>query len=81
MQKPTIGRIVTYFTTRGEGLEPEARPAIITAVFGDECVNLHVFGTPLDEKLESQGSYPTSVMLLGENLPAEPRRWVWPVKV
>lgn len=51
--KPTIGRIVTYFVGDGEIAEnkylPDGpnghreHPAIITAVWSDDCVNLRVF--------------------------------------
>lgn len=64
MIKPTVGRVV-LFTARGEEAQPPI-PAIVTAVWGDRCVNLAVFGrngVPLSHP-------PTSVTLVQ---PDDPR--------
>lgn len=72
--KPTVGRIVHYTPLGGLGSKKQPYPAIITHVWGDECVNLNVM---------NDGSYtlgaqecPTSVMK-GDG----PRTWSWPPRV
>jgi hypothetical protein len=51
--KPTVGRIVWFYPSRNENdIKPEPQAAIVTRVWGDNCVNLTVFspgGTPLAE--------------------------------
>lgn len=71
-QKPTIGRIVLFQPTVPGA---EVVPAVITRVWSDTCVNLHVFGSQLPE--EAQGMLPTSVI---ESMggPGTPRTWFWP---
>lgn len=70
MNKPTVGRIVHYWVVDAYGhIIPRA--AIITCVWSDSCVNLHVFGDgstaePVDMK-------PTSVS--EGNIP---NCWSWP---
>ena len=41
--KPSIGRIVHFWFKSRESGKLYARPAIITAVFNENCVNLQVF--------------------------------------
>lgn len=77
--KPTIGRIVIYNTTEEEqafmrqGPECNAAtqlPAVITAVWGDTCVNLRVIA----DGGQHMDIWKTSV-LLGSG----PSTWNWPV--
>lgn len=70
--KPTIGRIVIFNVNENQreklnNYQPTA-PAIITAVWGDECVNLKVL---LDG--ESTIWVTSATLGTGEN------QWNWPV--
>jgi len=70
--KPTIGRIVIFNVNENQreklnNYQPAA-PAIITAVWGDECVNLKVL---LDG--ESTIWVTSTTLGTGEN------QWNWPV--
>lgn len=65
IQKPSIGRIVHY-------REPSAdkiRAAIVTVVWSDTCVNLHVFG--------ECGAYDVRSSSAGVG----PGNWSWPERV
>lgn len=73
-QKPSIGRIVLYRPESSESL----LPAIITRVWSDDCVNLHVFGGELPD---SQGIFPTSVLRCPTDDGTMPRSWSWPPRV
>lgn len=64
-QKPSLGRIVRYGVQTVAGAL-EVRPAIITRVHNDTCVDLEVFGVH-DNRL------PTSVVQ-GDG----ERQWNWP---
>lgn len=83
--KPTIGRIVHFVQKRPYGY-PEGStavlPAMITAVWGDTCVNLQVF----TDGTNSEGEYGalslkwvTSVTLDESETP-QPRTWHWPLR-
>lgn len=65
---PTIGRIVHYYV----GNEAEPLPAIITRVWSNECVNLHVFSDHGDDTLET--SVPQRVTSTSWG-------WDWPPRV
>jgi len=74
-QKPTVGRIVHYTPPESDGRKGAPYPAVITHVFGDTCVNLHVFDDgsfPLHVP-GTEAHKPTSV-----NLGTGPRSWSWP---
>ncbi len=79
--KPTIGRIVHFVQSKpwrnGEGIVH--LPAIITAVWGDTCVNLQVFtdGTNSDDQNMSPVKWVTSSSLDASATPAV-RTWHWP---
>ena len=75
-QKPSIGRIVHYVLPSPAKYAGEHRPAIITRVWSDTCVNLHVFEDFDDGELES---LPTSVTF--EALGKAERSWHWPERV
>ena len=77
-QKPSVGRIVIYTPEEPYNTEKsklQGWPAIITHVWGDSCVNLHVL---------QDGSYgapyplPTSVTYSESKAP---RSWSWPPRV
>lgn len=77
MTSPSIGRIVHY---RPEAAGAEVRPAVITKVWSDTCVNLHVFGGLLagpDGTVETQGNFPASVT----ESETSARSWFWPPRV
>jgi hypothetical protein len=66
-QKPSIGRIVLVETHN------EEKPAMITRVWSDDCVNLTVFD-------DSSVHYKKSVMR-SESGDVEPACWRWPPRV
>ena len=78
--KPSIGRIVHYVQKKpsgyGEGIIH--LPAIVTAVWGESCVNLQVFtdGTNSDEPNTFPVKWITSVSLDESGL--QERSWHWP---
>jgi hypothetical protein len=79
--KPTIGRIVHFVQKKPSGY-PEGivhLPAIITAVWGETCVNLQVFtdGTNSDEQNMAPVKWVTSASLDASEAP-QPRTWHWP---
>ena len=82
--KPSIGRIVNYVQPKppqyGEGVIHLA--AIITAVWGDTCVNLQVFtdGTNSDDQNMNPVKWVTSASLDDSQSP-QARTWHWPEKV
>lgn len=77
---PTVGRVVWYYPETLDRVEPShdkgsPYPAIITHVWGDEVVNLHVMNDG-SYPLRADGLYPTSVgMNDGVNLSG--RSWSW----
>ena len=79
--KPSIGRIVHFVQKKppvfGEGLVH--LPAIVTAVWGDTCVNLKVFtdGSNSDAEETLPVKWQTSVCL-DESSEPQPRTWHWP---
>jgi hypothetical protein len=79
--KPTIGRIVHFVQKKpaGYGDGVVHLPAIITAVWGESCVNLQVFtdGTNSDEQNMAPVKWITSANFDASELPA-PRTWHWP---
>lgn len=84
--KPTIGRIVYFVQEKPAIYQPKEGPkvlvhlpAIITAVWGDACVNLQVFtdGTNSDEQNMSAVKWVTSATLGASENP-QPRTWHWP---
>ena len=79
--KPTIGRIVHFVQKKpaGYGEVLVHLPAIITAVWGETCVNLQVFtdGTNSDEQNMFPVKWVTSVVMDPSGDP-QPRTWHWP---
>ena len=84
--KPTIGRIVHYVQEKPAAYQPKDGPklmvhlpAIITAVWGDTCVNLQVFtdGTNSDDQNMAAVKWITSSTLDANETP-QPRTWHWP---
>ena len=72
--KPTVGRIVHYIvpdhispTTKGQ-----SRAAIITRVWNDTCVNLHVF---FDGDALPPGTSPVVTSVLQGT---DEDKWMWP---
>ena len=72
--KPTVGRIVHYWVVDPYG-NVVPRAAIITHVWSDECVNLHVFG---DGTFGGEDQKITSVVKTEAN---NPMSWSWPERV
>ena len=78
--KPTIGRIVHYVQKKpagyGEGVVH--LPAIVTAVWGETCVNLQVFtdGTNSDDQNMAPVKWITSASL--DESGSQDRTWHWP---
>ena len=79
--KPTIGRIVHYVQKKPAvyGDQLVHLPAIITAVWGESCVNLQVFtdGTNSDEQNMAPVKWVTSASLDASENPQQ-RTWHWP---
>ncbi len=78
--KPTIGRIVHFVNPYGTG--KKIFPAIITNVWSDTCVNLHVFwdgsnyGVPI-----GASPFVSSVIYDGRPMPdCDLRTWFWPTR-
>lgn len=78
-QKPSIGRIVLYCPDYAEGAPQVWYPAIITHVWGDNCVNLNVQNDGT-HPLPSDELMPTSVCLPARGQVAGPC-WQWPPRV
>ncbi len=85
-QKPSIGRIVHYVQEKPAqfGTGVLHLPAIITAVWGDACVNLHVFSDGSNSEPDST-NYPRTKWITSTNLdesesPAA-RTWHWPERI
>ena len=89
--KPTIGRIVHFVQQKPASYQPKEGsrllihlPAIITAVWGDTCVNLQVF-TDGSNSEEGPNSNPPSVKwITSVSLNAEgtqPYTWHWPEEI
>lgn len=86
--KPTIGRLVHFVQRKPAMYQPAAGsdapfalvhlPAIITAVWGDTCVNLQVFtdGTNSDEMNMAPIKWVTSSSL--DATATQERSWHWP---
>ena len=80
--KPTIGRIVIFVPpnepggTIGEARRYGDRPAIVTAVHSDTCVNLVVFAAPDTDNIAEE--FP-SVELDDSNDPGA-FSWHWPAR-
>lgn len=81
--KATIGRIVHYTFPASEPLGYSLRagqtrtvPAMIVAVWTDECVNLRVFQDGLEAPISA-----TSVTLKNADTPEESEYWEWPPRV
>lgn len=83
--KPTIGKIVHFVQEKPAGYQPQEGPrllvhlpAIITAVWGDACVNLQVFtdGSNSDDQNMSSLKWITSSTL--DDTASQPRTWHWP---
>lgn len=78
--KPAIGRIVHYVQKKpagyGEGVVH--LPAIVTAVWGETCVNLQVFtdGTNSDDQNMAPMKWITSASL--DESGTQDRTWHWP---
>ena len=82
--KPSIGRIVHFVQRKpyqpadGSSVALVHLPAIITAVWGDTCVNLQVFtdGTNSDDQNMSAVKWITSSTL--DDTATQERSWHWP---
>ncbi len=84
--KPTIGRIVHFVQRKpaGYGEGTVHLPAIVTAVWGDTCVNLQVFTDGTNSE-PSPNSDPQSVkwvtsVSLDESDTPRAYSWHWPEK-
>jgi hypothetical protein len=76
--KPTIGRIVHFVNPFGIG--SEIFPAIITHVWSETCVNLHVFyDGPNGDVPEDASPFVSSVLFDQHGVPSQ-RTWHWPPK-
>jgi hypothetical protein len=79
IQKPSVGRIVHYKIPGSQVGQGGECPAIITRVWSDTCVNLHLFRDHEQSGLLlEQGNYPTSVTY---DEGKGDRTWHWPERV
>lgn len=85
--KPTIGRIVHFVQEKPPQYQPKDGPralvhlpAIIVAVWGDTCVNLHVFTDGSNSEVDGTNfprtKWVTSAVL--DESATQPRTWHWP---
>lgn len=72
--KPTVGRIVHYRLKEGKS-KGEIRPAIITRLWTDDCVQLTVFVDGSNDGYDSLTIWETSV-----NRGDEVGYWNWPAR-
>jgi hypothetical protein len=84
--KPTIGRIVHFVQKKPEqyGSGVVHLPAIITAVWGDSCVNLQVFTDGSNSEPGPNANPPSTKWITSATLDAsgqQPMSWHWPEKV
>jgi hypothetical protein len=83
--KPSIGRIVHFVQDKPEvfGSGCIHLPAIITAVWGDTCVNLQVFtdGYNSEGVDSSPGIKLITSSMCDETTEPAPRTWHWPERV
>lgn len=73
--KPTVGRIVNYVLPQDHKWAGQVRPAVITMVWGDTCVNLHVLHDANDVGDAAHLFLPTSVSFDERGIG---RTWSWP---
>lgn len=89
--KPSIGRIVHFVQEKPPQYQPKEGPnllvhlpAIITAVWGDTCVNLQVFSDGSNSEIDGTNfrsiKWITSITL-DESITPQARTWHWPEKV
>jgi hypothetical protein len=84
---PTIGRIVHFVQKRPAPWQDQPAthlPAIITAVWGENCVNLQVFTDGFNsEPSQGENVSPTAIhwvtsVSLDDSAEPQPRTWHWP---
>jgi len=75
MIKPTVGRVVWFWTKKPVDEHQQPQAAIVAHVWGDRCVNLAIF----DPNGNAIPHPPTSVRLVqeGDELPAEGQYATW----
>jgi hypothetical protein len=87
--KPTIGRIVHFVQEKPVSYQPKDGPrvfvhlpAIITAVWGDTCVNLQVFTDGSNSEPGPNANPPSTKWITSAGLDANenprPYTWHWP---
>ena len=87
--KPTIGRIVHFVQLKPSGYQSKDAPvqkvhlpAIITAVWGDTCVNLQVFTDGSNSEEWPNSNPPSTKWITSACLDAseapQPYTWHWP---
>lgn len=86
--KPSIGRIVHFVQEKPAMYQPKEGPkltvhlpAIITAVWGDTCVNLQVFSDGSNSEADSTNFRCTKWVAsstLDDSAEPQPRTWHWP---
>lgn len=88
--KPTIGRIVHFVQANPFANGPDKfvhLPAIVTAVWGDTCVNIQVFTDGFNsEPALGENLSPTAIkwvtsVTLDDSEAPQGRTWHWPEKV
>lgn len=74
--KPSVGRIVIFVFPDGTN----KCPAVVTNVWSDTCVNLHLLRDADQNKITlDQGNFPTSVPF--DETASGRQSWHWPPRV
>lgn len=75
-QKPSIGRIVHFVLPAMRSGPARHRPAVITMVYSDTCVNLRILFDANDPEIYGEREDRRKSVVLDER--GEPHTWHWP---
>jgi hypothetical protein len=76
MQKPSVGRVVLVPADPAENNGAAVAPAIVTRVWTDECINVHVLLDGPKTEWRTSVTYTDSFEDDGNR-----HRWTWPPRV
>lgn len=87
---PSIGRIVLVNIAASVDDKPQLRPAVVTAVWSDICINVRLFSdggndTALLARIGVSEAHPEWLTSITQALAGDgsvgPRQWCWPPRV